>query len=103
MFASKTLLSLILITLSVVDASPLTHRTSKATFSIAATINGRGTPNIAEKDRARAQARKQTNQLGKRSTTFNVADTLVSYTAQVGVGDPATNCTWIFCHCGCES
>jgi saccharopepsin len=46
--------------------------------------------NIVEKDRARAQTMKQADQLGKRSTsqTFSVANNGVTYTADVGIGNP---------------
>lgn len=95
MFPSKAFLSLVLLTLSVVDATSLRRQTDKATLGFATRINARGMPNIAEKDRARAQAMKQASRLGKRSTTFNVANSIVTYTAEVGVGVPATTCT---CH-----
>ena len=95
MFPSKALLSLILIALTAVDASPLSRRTGKATLSFATKINKRGTLNIAEQDRARAQAMKQAGQLRKRSASFSITDTGVSYTAEVGVGNPPTSCMWI--------
>ena len=101
MFPSKALLSLILITLTAVDASPLSRRTGKATLSFATKINKRGTLNIAEQDRARAQAMKQataTGQLRKRSASFSITDAGVFYTAEVGVGNPPTSCMWITRH-----
>lgn len=101
MFSSKMLLSLILITLTVVDASPLNRRTGKATLSFATRINERGTLSIVEMDRARAQAMKQAGQLGKRSASLSVTNTGVVYTAQVGIGSPPTDCMWITCHCEC--
>ena len=93
MLPSETLLSLIFIALSAVDATPLTRRTGKATLSIATNINEHYTQNIAEMDRTRAQAMKQITQPGKRSTSPSVADSVVFYTVQVGVGEPATTCT----------
>ncbi|KAG9312014.1 acid protease [Chiua virens] len=78
MLASKALLSLIFLVLSVADATP---------------INGTGTLNIVEKDRARAQAFRQAAHPGKRSTSFSVTNAAVTYTAQVGVGSPATDYT----------
>lgn len=95
MFHSKALLSFILISLAVVDASPLRHGTGKATLSFATTINQSGTLNIADKDRARAQALKNAGHLGKRDKSISVTNAAVTYTAQVGVGSPATDCMWI--------
>jgi saccharopepsin len=90
MVPSNTLLSLVLIALTAVGANPVSRRTGKATLSFATKINGRGTLNIVEKDRARAQTMKQADQLGKRSTsqTFSVANNGVTYTADVGIGNP---------------
>jgi len=92
MLPSKTLLSLLFVSLSAVHASPLTRRTGKVTLDFATRINGLGTLSIVEKDRARAQAMKQTSQLGKRSMSFAVTNTALVYTAEVGVGNPATTC-----------
>ena len=94
MFPSKVL-SLILICLAAVDASPLSRRTGKATLSFTTRINENGVANIAEKDRARAQALKNAAHLGKRtaSESISVTNAVVTYTAQVGVGSPTTNCT----------
>jgi saccharopepsin len=93
MFPSKTFLLLIFIALSAVDASPLSRLTGKATLSFATKISERSTLSIVEKDRARVQAMKQTGQLGKRSTSFSITNTGVTYNAEVGIGDPATTCT----------
>ena len=97
MFHSKALLSLILISLAAVNASPLSRRSGKAALSFATRINESGTGNIAEKDRARAQALKSASHLGKRTASIGVTNTAVTYTAQVGVGSPATDCMWIRC------
>ena len=95
MFPSKALLSLILISLAAVDASPLSRSTGKATLSFATRINENGVTNIAEKDRARAQALKDAAHLGKRAApeSVSVTNAVVTYTAQVGVGSPAKDCT----------
>jgi saccharopepsin len=93
MFPSKTFLLLIFIALSAVDASPLSRLTGKATLSFATKISERSTLSIVEKDRARVQAMKQTGQLGKRSTSFSITNTGVTYNAEVGIGDPATTYT----------
>ncbi|KAF8448674.1 family A1 protease [Boletus edulis BED1] len=93
MFHSKALLSLILISSAVVDASPLSRSTGKATLSFATRINESGTLNIVDKDRARAQAFKNADHLGKRDGSISVTNSAVTYTAQVGVGNPATEYT----------
>lgn len=97
MHPSKTLFSLIILTLSTaVDASPrpLSRQTGKATLGFTTKINARGIVNVVETDRARAQALRQVGQLGngKSSALFNVANSAFFYTAEVGVGEPATNC-----------
>ena len=95
MFPSKVLLLLILISLTVVDASPFGRGTGKATLSFATRMKGSGTLNIAEKDRARAQGFKTARNLGKGNTSVSVTNAAVIYSAQVWVGSPATNCMWI--------
>ena len=95
MSPSKALLSLVLMSLAAVDASPLSRSTGKATLSLATRINESGTLNIIEKDRARAQALKNAGDLGKRAASISVTNSMIIYTAQVGVGSPATDCRWI--------
>ena len=97
----NALLSLALIALTVVDANPVGRRTGKATLSFATKINGHGTLNIVEKDRARAQAVKRAGELGKRtsSASFDVTNAMVYYAANVGIGSPPSNCMWITRHC----
>jgi hypothetical protein len=103
MVPSKAFLSLILVTLTAVDAYPASRRTGKATLRFSTKISQRGTLNIVEQDRARAQAMKQVGQLGKRSTSqsFSVANAVYVYTTEVGVGSPPTNCMWITRDCRC--
>ena len=101
MFPSVALLSLVLIALTAVDANPVGRRTGKATLSFATKIDGRGTLNIVGQDRARAQAMKHAGKLGKRasSASFDVTNAMVAYTANVGIGNPPSNCMWITRHC----
>ena len=96
----NALLSLVLIALTAVDANPVGRRTGKATLSFATKINGRGTLNIVEKDRAHAQALKQADELGKCSSnaSFSITNAVLSYTADVGIGNPPSNCMWITRH-----
>lgn len=95
MFPSKVFLSILFVVLSSADASPLRPDAGKATLSFAARVNARGAVNIAAADRARAQAMKQAGSMGKRSgrSSFSITNAVVTYTAQVGVGSPATEYT----------
>ena len=95
MFPSKVLLLHVLISLASVDASPLSRSTGKGTLSFATRTNKSGALNIAEKDRARAQALKDTAHLSKRAvvSSINATNAGVLYTAQVGFGSPPTYCT----------
>ena len=95
MFPSKVLLLHVLISLASVDASPLNRSTGKGTLSFATRTNKSGALNIAEKDRARAQALKDTAHLSKRAvvSSINATNAGVLYTAQVGFGSPPTYCT----------
>ncbi|KAG1729287.1 acid protease [Suillus lakei] len=95
MFPSNALLTIILIALSAVEASPL-RRETISTLGFTARANARASEiNIAAADRARAQAMQQTSSMGKRasSSSFSIANAVTVYTAQVGVGSPATQYT----------
>ena len=97
MFLSKVLLTSILVSLTAVDASPLSRSTGKATLSIAARFNPSGTLNVVERDRAHVESFKNADYLGKRSTTaIGVTNAVMWYTAQIGIGSPSTECMWIF-------
>ncbi|KAG2109292.1 acid protease [Suillus discolor] len=94
MFLSKAFLSILFVVLSSADASPLRPDAGKATLSFAARVNVRGAVNIAAADRARVQAMKQAGSMGKHAdTSFSITNAIVTYTAQVGVGSPATEYT----------
>ncbi|KAG0699371.1 acid protease [Suillus ampliporus] len=95
MFTSKALLSILLVALSSVDASPLHRDAGKATLSFAARVNARGAVNVAAADRARAQAMRQAVSKDKRAgrSSFSITNAVVTYTAQVGIGSPATEYT----------
>lgn len=94
MFSSKTFLSILFVAWSSADASPLRPNAGKATLSFATRLNARGAVNVAAVDRARAQAMKQAGSMGKRveKSSFSISNAVVTYTAQVGVGSPATEC-----------
>ncbi|KAG1837236.1 acid protease [Suillus subalutaceus] len=94
MFPSKALLSILLIALSAVDASPL-RREAASTLTFTARMNARANnANIVDADRARAQAMQHPT-ISKRasSSSFSIASSGTVYTAQVGVGSPATQYT----------
>ncbi|KAG2043738.1 aspartic peptidase domain-containing protein [Suillus americanus] len=95
MFPSKTFLLILFVVLSSADASPLRPVAGKATLSFTARVNARGAVNIAAADRARAQVMKQAGSIGKRAgrSSFSITNAVVTYTAQVGVGSPATEYT----------
>ncbi|KAG2142137.1 acid protease [Suillus cothurnatus] len=93
MFPSNALFSIILITLSAVDASPL-HREAASTLGFTARVNARASNlNIADADRARAQAMLFSSFSKRASSSFSIASAVTAYTAQVGVGSPATQYT----------
>lgn len=95
MFPSKAFLSILFVAWSSAEASPLRPDAGKATLSFAARLNARGAVNVAAVDRARAQAMKQAGSTGKRAerSSFSISNAVVTYTAQVGVGSPATEYT----------
>ncbi|KIM81111.1 hypothetical protein PILCRDRAFT_821935 [Piloderma croceum F 1598] len=102
MSPTRSLLSLLLIAVSLgssVTASP-TPRDSKATLAFARSFNlsGTGFQNIADADRARAQAlissaRVKGGQNKRAVSSILVTNTAVTYTANVGVGTPPTEYT----------
>ncbi|KAG2137226.1 acid protease [Suillus cothurnatus] len=94
-FPSKAFLSILFVVLSSVDASPLSPVTGKASLTFTARVNARGAVNVAAADRARAQAMKQAGYIDKRAgkSSFNITNAVVTYTANVGVGSPATEYT----------
>lgn len=104
MFSSYTLLLLIFITLTVMDAS--TVGTSKAKLGFMTKINHDGNQalGIVEMDRTRLQAMIHRNRHGKRSTDPSVTATNSWFidTVQVGVGSPPTYCRWTSHHFRCE-
>jgi saccharopepsin len=92
MFPSKALISILLIALSIVDASPLRPEAAP-TLHFTARVNARGSNlNIAAADQARAQAMVHSSFSKRASSSFSVANAVTAYTAQVGVGSPATQC-----------
>ncbi|KAF8122471.1 acid protease [Boletus edulis] len=91
MFSSHTFLSLLLIACTAVDASFVSRSTSKATLPFMAKLNEGGSPHIIDADRTRVQAMK-VGHLNKRSIPeVGITNAMLVYTAEVGVGDPATN------------
>ncbi|KAL4080791.1 acid protease [Scleroderma citrinum] len=94
MFPSKILCSFLLLSLSIANASPVSTSGNKVSLRFAAAVNATGVINIAEADRARAKAMLD-GTFSKRDASVSVTNDVVSYTAQVGVGSPATEYTLI--------
>ncbi|KAG2356697.1 aspartic peptidase domain-containing protein, partial [Suillus spraguei] len=95
MFPSKIFLSIVLVLLSTVNASPQ-RRETVLTLSFTTRMNVRANDlNIAAADRARAQAMLDASTTNKRasSSSFSIADAVMCYTTQVGIGSPATQYT----------
>ncbi|KAG2142982.1 acid protease [Suillus clintonianus] len=97
MLNSNALLSIVLIAISAVDATPL-RREPASTLGFTHRVNARvANANIASVDRARAQAMQHTGSesMSKRagSSSVSITNAATVYTAQVGVGSPATQYT----------
>ena len=95
MLSPSALLSLLLLAFTVVSANPIERDAKKFSLAFAATVNGAGRANIAEADRARAAALRKnalSKRNGKRDGVVSVDNAVVTYTASVGVGSPATQC-----------
>ncbi|KAG6373247.1 acid protease [Boletus reticuloceps] len=92
MFSSHTFLSLLLIACTAVDASLVSRSTGKATLPFMTKLNERRSLHIVDADRTRVQAMSQTGHLKKRDMPeVGITNAMFIYTAEVGVGDPATN------------
>lgn len=95
MFPSSSLLSLLLLALSTVDASPI-QRDAYPVLAFAARIASVGVETLGDVDRARAATLRATVPgitHGKRSgKIIPVSNSGVTYTASVRVGSPATQC-----------
>ena len=95
MFPSSAFLSLLLLAVTSVSATPIQRDTKRFSLAFAAKVNGTGSVNIADADRARAaslRANGLAKKNGKRDGTVSVTNTAVTYTASVGVGSPPTQC-----------
>jgi saccharopepsin len=95
MFPASCLISLAFLAVSLCGtASAIPTAGVPQTLSFRAHINATGTGNIVEADRARIAAFKNDNarrDLGKRSGSIDVTNAVVTYTASVGIGSPATD------------
>lgn len=91
MFPSKTLLSFLLLSLSIVDASPVRPGGGKVSLQFSRR-NAAGVTNIAEANRARAKAMREGTLTKRADAAVLINNALVSYTAQVSIGSPATDC-----------
>ncbi|KAL5507669.1 hypothetical protein ACEPAH_5287 [Sanghuangporus vaninii] len=96
MFSSTSLISAVLLALSVAAGPVVLIREPSLTLPIIRRFNITGTT-IADADRARAihlkengKKLKSHSQRYRRQSSFDVTNTAVTYTADVGVGSPAT-------------
>ncbi|KAF7982212.1 hypothetical protein HWV62_29400 [Athelia sp. TMB] len=90
MFSSSTLLSLLLITASVTNASPIQRDLGSSILKVASQLN-LGKKTLVDLDRERCLARHhKTKPHDKRTASEALADNGVAFTAKVGFGSPAT-------------
>src|SRR5882762_7831632 len=94
MFPSTVILSLLLAAVS--SATPIQRDASTVTLGFAHQINplGNNSKTIAEIDRARA-SKYLDHTFGQKAgkvVSVGVTNAAVTYTAQVGIGSPATKC-----------
>ena len=97
MFPSITLLSLISIALTAVDAGPVGRRTTgNATLSLMTrtTFNEHGNQTFADIDLARAQAQ-ALQERDQVTGSLSVKNQNFRHTVDIGVGTPPISCTWI--------
>jgi hypothetical protein len=95
MFPSSSLLSFILVTLAIGSSAVPLVDVPKRSLAFARSVNF---SNIVAADQARAKvlqnlALGKGGSLDRRSSSFSVTNTAVTYTANVGVGSPATDYT----------
>lgn len=101
MFPTSSLLAALVLALAV-SANPIVVRDNLIRLPFAKKINVTTEGHILKNDQARAAAlrarglaRAQGKQLEKDAVTgITVQNQAVSYVASVGVGSPATTCTW---------
>lgn len=97
MFSSATFLSLLLLTVSVAEASPNRRESSaNPVLGVASRLASLGSKSLVELDRQRAASliENATNlKLGKRSGAAAISNSGVVFDASVTVGSAATKCT----------
>ncbi|EKM61624.1 uncharacterized protein PHACADRAFT_112385 [Phanerochaete carnosa HHB-10118-sp] len=92
MLLSQPFVTLVALAL-VVSATPVVRDTPTITLPIAKHFNTTGTLKLLAQDQARAKwlkSRTKGEHLAEREGSLPVTNTATSYTAEVGVGDPAT-------------
>ena len=103
MVPSQTILSLLFIALSTVDASPLIHRDGgKRTlaFSTRLRLDLADGGTLPERERVRVHAMIRATSLSKRSdASVSIANAALDYIAEVGIGQPPNNCVSICYYC----
>ena len=94
MFPPTAILSLLLVVVS--SATPIQRDSNKVTLSFTHQVNTlRGSKNLAEIDRDRAAAffDDTSSRVGaSKVVSVGVTNAAVTYTSQVGVGNPPVNC-----------
>jgi len=89
----STVLSLLLFAVFSADAFPIKHDSNKVKLPFAYKINAIGPgATLAGLDRARAASFIQSAKSKRDGESFSVTNTYVTYTANVGVGSPPTDC-----------
>jgi len=92
---SSSVLSLLIFVVSSVHASPITVDVNTVKLGFGCKINALGSSaTLPELDRERAVSLVESASQGKRSggKSITVKNSVVTYTAQVGVGSPPTKC-----------
>ena len=94
MFPPTAILSLLLVVVS--SATPIQRDSNKVTLSFTHQVNTlRGSKNLAEIDRDRAAAfhdDTSSRMSGSKVVSVGVTNAAITYTSQVGVGNPPVNC-----------
>ena len=87
----RAVLSLLLVSGHSVFSIPL--NTPKISLSLAAKFKAAGVTNIAEADRARAQALHHATAIGKRDADASMTNIPpIGYSIEVGIGNPVKHC-----------
>lgn len=98
-FPNVPLLSFLLFSLGTVRARPLSRDTGKASLTLSTKVNTAGVGNVIERDQARVQSLIYASLSATSNGPVNLSNSVVFYTAQVGVGTPPAYRTFVSCSC----